>query len=190
MSNKSMLIGMVAGIGIAAAGGVAAYQFLGSRAGTSKAAWPSSRKRAPAQAQQGSAEIVVARATPAAPAPAPRAAPADSSRSARANRAAPGRGPAAPAAPAEECWDEEVTVQLDPKDEHAIAGTAVGAVVGGAIGKDVGDRDLTTAAGAAAGAFIGRKIQKTHSGEPCGAAHRDAHRASLRAGRHAALITP
>ena len=47
-----------------------------------------------------------------------------------------------------------------PKDEHAIAGTAVGAVVGGAIGKDVGDRDLTTAAGAAAGAFIGRKIQK------------------------------
>ena len=32
MSNKSMLIGMVAGIGIAAAGGVAAYQFLGKRA--------------------------------------------------------------------------------------------------------------------------------------------------------------
>ena len=47
----------------------------------------------------------------------------------------------------------------DPKDEHRIAGTAIGAVVGGAIGKDLGDRDLTTAAGAAAGAFIGRKIQ-------------------------------
>src|SRR5205814_158412 len=32
MSNKSMFIGLVAGIGIATAGGVAAYQFLGKRA--------------------------------------------------------------------------------------------------------------------------------------------------------------
>ncbi len=64
------------------------------------------------------------------------------------------------AAPAEECWDEEVAVTADPKDEHRIAGTALGAVVGGAIGKDVGDRDITTAAGAAAGALIGRKIQE------------------------------
>ena len=38
--------------------------------------------------------------------------------------------------------------------------SAIGAVVGGAIGKDVGDRDITTAAGAAAGALIGRKIQE------------------------------
>jgi uncharacterized protein YcfJ len=66
----------------------------------------------------------------------------------------------AAAAPAEECWDEQVAVTADPKDEHRIAGTAVGAVVGGAIGKDVGDRDITTAAGAAAGALIGRKIQE------------------------------
>ena len=66
---------------------------------------------------------------------------------------------AAAPAPTEECWDEEVQVTADPKDEHRIAGTAIGAVVGGAIGKDLGDRDLTTAAGAAAGAFIGRKIQ-------------------------------
>jgi uncharacterized protein YcfJ len=37
---------------------------------------------------------------------------------------------------------------------------AVGAVGGGAVAKDVGDRDLTTAVGAAAGAFIGKKIQQ------------------------------
>src|SRR5689334_4463393 len=37
MSNKSMFIGLVAGIGIATAGGVAAYQYLGKRADDSAA---------------------------------------------------------------------------------------------------------------------------------------------------------
>ena len=71
-----------------------------------------SRRRA-SQSRAGS-RAARAQATPA---PRPQSAP---------------RPAAAPAAPAEECWDEEVTVQLDPKDEHAIAGTAIGAVVGGA----------------------------------------------------------
>jgi uncharacterized protein YcfJ len=110
--NKSMLMGVVAGVGVATAGGVLGYQFLG-KPGT---------------------EVAVEEQAPAAR--------------------------TAAAAPAEECWDEQVAVTADPKDEHRIAGTAVGAVVGGAIGKDVGDRDITTAAGAAAGALIGRKIQE------------------------------
>ena len=114
--NKSMLIGVVAGIGVAAAGGVLGYQFMG----------------------QQNAEVAVEAEAPASAAPVTRTA----------------------AAPAEECWDEEVSVTADPKDQHRIAGTAIGAVVGGAIGKDVGDRDITTAAGAAAGALIGRKIQE------------------------------
>ncbi len=112
--NKSMLMGVVAGVGVATAGGVLGYQFLG---------------------KQG-AEVAVEEQAPAAAAP----------------RTA--------AAPAQECWDEEVAVTADPKDEHRIAGTAIGAVVGGAVGKDLGDRDLTTAAGAAAGALIGRKVQE------------------------------
>jgi uncharacterized protein YcfJ len=118
--NKSMLVGVVAGVGLATAGGVLGYQYLG---------------------QQGAEVAVEAEQTGAAAAPA-----APAARTA--------------AAPAEECWDEEVQVTADPKDEHRIAGTAIGAVVGGAIGKDVGDRDITTAAGAAAGALIGRKIQE------------------------------
>jgi uncharacterized protein YcfJ len=68
---------------------------------------------------------------------------------------------AIPAPIAEECWDEEVTVQVDPKDDKAIAGTAAGAVLGGALAKKLGDdNDLATAAGAAAGAFAGRRLQK------------------------------
>jgi uncharacterized protein YcfJ len=94
--NRSTLIGVVAGIGVAMAGGVAAYTFLGN------------------DAQVG----------------------------------------------AEECWDEEVAVQADPFDQHRIAGTVGGALVGGAVGKDLGDRDLTTAVGAAAGALVGRKIEE------------------------------
>jgi uncharacterized protein YcfJ len=117
--NKSMLMGLVAGIGVATAGGVLGYQFLG-------------QDGADTAGEQAADDVALAPA------------------SAQATR---------PAA-AEECWDEEVQVTAAPKDEHRIAGTAIGAVVGGAIGKDVGDRDLTTAAGAAAGAFIGRKIQE------------------------------
>ena len=73
--------------------------------------------------------------------------------------AASREGSRAPA-PQEECWDEEVATVAEPKDPHRIAGTAGGAVVGGAVGKDVGDRDLTTAVGAAVGALIGREIQE------------------------------
>ena len=130
--NKSMLMGVVAGIGVATAGGVLGYQFLGPQGAE----------------VEGDEVIVEAEAlTPPTPAPAVRTA------------AAPAARVAAAPAPTEECWDEEVQVTADPKDQHRIAGTAIGAVVGGAIGKDLGDRDLTTAAGAAAGAFIGRKIQ-------------------------------
>jgi uncharacterized protein YcfJ len=148
--NKSMLIGAVAGVGLATAGGVLGYQFLGQ----------------PQTAAEGSAVVVEEQSTVVAlaeqaPAPAQthaQAAPAAAPRATATPRAAAAPQPAA--APAEECWDEEVVVTTDPTDRNRIAGTAIGAVVGGAIGKDVGDRDITTAAGAAAGALIGRKIQE------------------------------
>ena len=142
--NRSMLIGAVAGIAAATAGGVAGFTFLGQESQVD---------------EQGSAAVIEAgetldeAATPAAqtePAPAPAAAP----------RPAPAPATQAPATAQQRCWDEEVTVTEAPKDEHRIGGTAAGAVVGGAIGKEVGDSDLGTAIGAAAGAFIGRRIQR------------------------------
>ena len=121
--NKSMLMGLVAGIGVATAGGVAGYQYLGAR----------------------NADTAV------------------EAEDAVASSAAPATHTAAhtAAAPAQECWDEEVRDTAAPKDEHRVAGTAIGAVVGGAIGKELGDgdSDLATAAGAAAGAYIGRRAQ-------------------------------
>jgi uncharacterized protein YcfJ len=117
--NKSMVIGLVAGIAVATAGGVASYALLG---------------------QNGE----------------PDAAVAEDTRSAQEVAAAPARAPAQ-----EECWDEEVAVQAAPRDDKAIAGTAIGAVVGGALAKELGDdSDLVTAAGAAAGAYAGRRAQR------------------------------
>jgi uncharacterized protein YcfJ len=58
------------------------------------------------------------------------------------------------------CYDVEVENAADPRDEKRIAGTVVGALVGGAVGNDIGDRDLTTAAGAAVGAIAGNKAQE------------------------------
>jgi uncharacterized protein YcfJ len=100
-TNKSTWIGVVAGIGVAIAGGAAAYTYLGASAANEPSAGAQ-----------------------------------------------------------EECWNEEVATVADPKDRHRIAGTAGGALVGGAVGKDVGDRDITTVVGAAAGALIGREIQE------------------------------
>ena len=61
------------------------------------------------------------------------------------------------------CGDESVTQQVPVKDEKRIAGTAIGAVVGGVLGNQIGSGDgkkIATAAGAVAGGYAGSKIQK------------------------------
>jgi uncharacterized protein YcfJ len=146
--NKSMLIGVVGGIAVATAGGVAGYAFLGQQEGADGSAFVIEQTADEAVVEQAvPAQTVTAAAQPA---PRPAAAPAPAPQVA-----------AVPAPVQEECWDEEVTVQVDPRDDRAIAGTAAGAVLGGAIAKNLGDdKDLVTAAGAAAGAFAGRRLQR------------------------------
>lgn len=146
--TTNMLVGVVAGVGLAVAGGVAGFTMIGE----------SSSDEELAGAQADTAELAAApaetQAQPVAaaqPTPRPAAQPA----------AAPAPTTTAQAAPVEECWEEEVAVE--PKDDKAIAGTAAGALIGGALADRIGDDDdLVTAAGAAAGAFIGRKAQRQY----------------------------
>ncbi|HEX6996993.1 MAG TPA: glycine zipper 2TM domain-containing protein [Gammaproteobacteria bacterium] len=134
--NKSLLTGLVAGIAVATAGGVAGYAFFSQPSAEEEQGTAVVAEAAQHADHAGAAQAAPQRSAPAQPAPTP------------------------VATVREECWDEEVAVEAEPRDRHQIAGTALGAVVGGAVAKDLGDRDLTTAVGAAAGAFIGRKIQQ------------------------------
>ena len=64
--------------------------------------------------------------------------------------------------PRQACHDEQVTEQKPVKDEHRIAGTAVGAVLGGLLGNQIGGgngKKLATVAGAAAGGYAGNQVQ-------------------------------
>ena len=65
--------------------------------------------------------------------------------------------------PREECQDVQVQHQAPVKDEHRVAGTAIGAVAGGLLGSTVGGgkgKTLATVAGAAAGGYAGNQVQK------------------------------
>ncbi|MDZ4337379.1 MAG: glycine zipper 2TM domain-containing protein [Pseudomonas sp.] len=65
--------------------------------------------------------------------------------------------------PREVCKDVAVTRQAPVKDEHQIAGTAIGAVVGGLLGNQVGGgngKKLATVAGAVGGGYAGNKAQE------------------------------
>ena len=64
--------------------------------------------------------------------------------------------------PRQDCHDEQVTHTKQPKDEHRLAGTAIGAVVGGLLGNRIGGGNgkvLATVAGAGAGGYAGNKIE-------------------------------
>jgi uncharacterized protein YcfJ len=65
--------------------------------------------------------------------------------------------------PTQKCHDETVTHQKPVKDSHQIAGTAIGAVVGGVLGHQVGGgkgKKIATVAGAIGGGYAGKKIQE------------------------------
>lgn len=67
--------------------------------------------------------------------------------------------------PKEVCHDETVTHTAPPKDQHRIAGTAIGAVLGGLVGNQVGGgkgRQLATVAGAVGGGYAGNRIEANH----------------------------
>lgn len=65
--------------------------------------------------------------------------------------------------PRQVCQDVTVTRQKPVKDQHQIAGTAIGAVVGGLLGNQVGGgtgKKIATVAGAVGGGYAGNKVQE------------------------------
>lgn len=67
--------------------------------------------------------------------------------------------------PREVCEQVSITTQAPVKDDHQITGTAGGAVVGGALGNQIGGgsgKTVATAAGAVIGGAVGKKVQKDY----------------------------
>lgn len=65
--------------------------------------------------------------------------------------------------PREVCEDVQVQKKAPVKDEHRVAGTAIGAVAGGLLGSTIGGgsgKTVATVAGAAAGGYAGNKVQQ------------------------------
>ena len=65
--------------------------------------------------------------------------------------------------PKEVCKDVAVTHRKPVKDEHQIAGSAIGAIAGGVLGNQVGGgsgKKIATVAGAIGGGYAGNKIQE------------------------------
>lgn len=68
--------------------------------------------------------------------------------------------------PQQVCHDVVVNHTVPPKDQHNIAGTAVGAVAGGLLGHLVGGgkgNTLATVAGAVGGGYAGNRIEAAHN---------------------------
>jgi len=170
--NKSMLMGVALGVGVATASGVAGYQFLGNRAQVDQGSAIVEPEPATFEDRDATSATTPVHATsattPVRAAAAPeRSAPPPAPRPA-AQIAQP--APAATASTLPDCNPDAT----QPKDGKRIAGTAIGALVGGAVARDVGDRNLTTAVGAAVGAYAGNKIQQkiqerkaSEAGTPC-----------------------
>jgi uncharacterized protein YcfJ len=67
--------------------------------------------------------------------------------------------------PRQVCKDVVVNHTEPPKDQHRIAGTAIGAVAGGLLGHMVGGgkgKTLATVAGAVGGGYAGNRIEAAH----------------------------
>jgi uncharacterized protein YcfJ len=65
--------------------------------------------------------------------------------------------------PREVCQDVEVTEQAPVHDKHQVAGTVIGGVIGGVIGNQIGGGDgrkIAKVAGALGGAYAGNKVQE------------------------------
>jgi uncharacterized protein YcfJ len=167
--NKSLLVGLMVGAGAATAvAAVANYPRVERAPDAVQTSVPSDASgRVQRDAPAASVAIPEADAAlaPAAPtyAPARRA-----SRSTGASRSADARvvdvRPITDTVsePREVCRDEPVVQQVPVRDEHRVAGTLLGAAIGGVLGNQVGGGDgrkIATVVGAVGGGYAGNRVQ-------------------------------
>ncbi|HEU4627657.1 MAG TPA: glycine zipper 2TM domain-containing protein [Steroidobacteraceae bacterium] len=171
--NKSLLIGLIVGVGVTAGVGALGLAFKGHQQAQPQMA---ASEQLAASADESTPAEAANDSTSASLAPeeaAPAAAPAEQAAS---GSAKPVRTAASYARvvsvepqtrtitePREVCNDVEVTKQAPVKDEHQIAGTVIGGVVGAVVGNQIGSgkgRKIAKVAGAVGGAYAGNKIQE------------------------------
>jgi uncharacterized protein YcfJ len=175
--NKSLLIGLIVGVGATAGVGALGLAFKGHQeapAQTQTAAEPAAPAADVAQLDATNTE------TPASPAP-----EETSTTDTVAQESQPAPAPVVEkpvrtepkyarvvsvepqtrsvTEPREVCQDVQVTQQAPVKDEHRIAGTVIGGVLGAVVGNQIGagkGRKIAKVAGAVGGAYAGNKVQE------------------------------
>jgi uncharacterized protein YcfJ len=177
--NKSLLIGLIVGVGATAGVGALGLALKGAHetepqmlaASQSPTAADEAQPGSPSQEIPASSTAALSENADAAPdtvlAPAPAPTPLveepvrTEPRYARVVSAVPVSRPVSE--PREICKDVEVVKQAPVQDEHQIAGTVVGGVIGGVIGNQIGSGDgrkIAKIAGALGGAYAGNKVQE------------------------------
>lgn len=173
--NKSLLLGLIVGVGATAGVGALAGLALKGNQDAELAAGPVTLP-ATDDAQPGNStpELPEAPVTPAPeeqqavavtpdPAPLPVAAKPVRKEPAYARVVSVTPDTRTISEPREVCQDVEVTQQAPVRDKHQVAGTVIGGVIGGVIGNQIGDGDgrkIAKIAGALGGAYAGNKVQE------------------------------
>mgnify|MGYP002781039680 CR=1 FL=1 len=182
--NKSLLVGLVAGAGAATAVGAVANYARVSRAPDAVLTPAPAAASGTVQRDALAGRVIVPETAPvAAPGTEPPTAPAAPIERTATATASP-RFEAAPvprparatyarvvdvravtdtvSEPREVCRDEPVVQPAPVRDEHRVAGTLLGAAIGGVLGNQVGGGDgrkIATVVGAVGGGYAGNRVQ-------------------------------
>jgi uncharacterized protein YcfJ len=173
--NKSLLIGLIVGVGATAGVGALGLALKGHHEAPTQTAEQSAAPAADvAQLDTTSSETPATPATeeaPAANAVAQESQPAPAPVVEKPVRTEPKYARVVSVEPQtrsvteprEVCQDVQVTQQAPVKDEHRIAGTVIGGVLGAVVGNQIGagkGRKIAKVAGAVGGAYAGNKVQE------------------------------
>jgi uncharacterized protein YcfJ len=164
--NKSLLIGLIVGVGATAGVGALGLALKGGNETQPErvAAAPAGAPATDLAQEPGptpSEEALPAEPAPVSPAPPVEKPVRTAPKFARVVSVQPESRTVSE--PREVCQDVEVVQQAPVRDQHQVAGTVIGGVIGGVIGNQIGGGDgrkIAKIAGAVGGAYAGNKVQE------------------------------